>query len=207
MNEKEPVKKFSISKILLEMFSVVFAIILALGVNEWRESAANKKLARGALIKIENEIKSNRDIVKKMLAHNRKYAEKQKIAFESIKEEIKKRKANKTEEQILSKFPFAFMTQTVKNTAWHSANLTHAVEYLDFSIVEALSATYGAQESYSRFNESMLEKLASPGLFRKETMISEFQAYFQSQEMYFQITESLIEDYENCSKVINEDAQ
>ncbi|NOX88305.1 MAG: hypothetical protein GXO77_04705 [Calditrichaeota bacterium] len=200
---KELKKKISVSQLLLEMFSVIFAILLALAVNEWRTVRANENLADEALKKIKKEISSNLEIVKKTLELNRNIKERQKKAFINIRKEILSSSSDNIDKQIRLKFPFAFMTEPVKKTAWNSANLTHAVEYLDFNIVEVLSSTYEGQERYSRFNEKILEKLSSPGLFKKETMISEFQSYFMRLEMYFQITESLIENYELCLKKID----
>ena len=42
---------------------------------------------------------------------------------------------------------------------------------------------------------------------KKETMKSELQAYFMKLKMYFQLTESLIDDYERCLKEIKEQTE
>ena len=85
-------------------------------------------------------------------------------------------------------------------TAWNSSNLTNAVIYIDFDLIQLLSGTYETQGLYSRVNENILERLFSPGLFKQETMKSELQAYFMKLKMYFQVTDSLIKDYELCLK-------
>ncbi|MFQ6606668.1 MAG: hypothetical protein ACE5DP_03315 [Fidelibacterota bacterium] len=191
---REITNKLYISKILLEVFSVTFAVLLALGVNEWRNIRANEKLANEALENIRKELSSNLDVVKEMLLLNKEIVKRQKEAFARIKEKP---------DSDISEFPFAFMVQSVKKTAWNSSNLTSAVRYLDFNLVQHLSETYEGQELYSKVNENILERLSSPGLFKRETMKPELQAYFMKLEMYFQIAESLIKNYELCLEKIN----
>ncbi|NOZ62371.1 MAG: hypothetical protein GXO74_11905 [Calditrichaeota bacterium] len=201
MGEKK--NYFATSKFLLEMFSVIFAILLALVVNEWRTSHANKILAHEALLKIRREISSNHEIVHKLLNMNKLVKKNQLKAYNAIKKEIRTNSSHNIEDHIKQKFPFQFMTQALKKTAWNSSNLTHAVEFFDFSIVEVLSETYEDQKLHTRVNEKILDRLASPGLFKKETMISEMSSFFMLLEMYFQITESLLKEYENCLRVID----
>ena len=195
--------KIPVSKILLGVFSVSFAILLALVLNEWREKTANEKLAKESLVKIRKELSSNYDIVWNNLDKNRKIVENQKKAYLKIITKLENEPSHAAADLIQSEFPFSFMTETIKETAWNSANLTHAVEYLDFDIVELLSATYESQDSYSRWNEKVLERLSSPDLFKKETIKAELLSYFMLLEMYFQMSESLVEEYEVCLKEIN----
>ena len=142
---KDIKKKIPISRLLFEMFSVIFAILLALAANEWRTIRTNEKLANEALKKISKEIVSNLEIVKETLNSNRSIKEKQWKAYLNLKKEIDNYSSTNVDEQIGAKFPFAFMTKSIKKTAWNSANLTHAVEYLDFNIVEVLSGTVNIQ--------------------------------------------------------------
>ena len=51
--------KDTFKKIFIEIISVVFAVLLALGLNHWREDVAEKKLARKALKNIIIEMKGN----------------------------------------------------------------------------------------------------------------------------------------------------
>lgn len=204
---KKVKNRISISKILLEIFSVSFAVLLALGVNEWRNIRANEKLANEALENIRKEILSNLDIAKETLTLNKEIVKKQKMAFLSIKKEIDSNISNSIENDVHSRFPFSFMFSPIKKTAWNSSNLTNAVIYLDFDLVQLLSETYENQELYSRVNENIVERFFSPGVFKKETMKAELQAYFMKSNMYFQVTESLINDYERCLKEIKIEEQ
>ncbi|MCD4773563.1 MAG: hypothetical protein K8R41_09315 [Bacteroidales bacterium] len=201
---KKVKNRISVSKILLEIISVSFAVLLALGVNEWRNIRANERLANEALENIRKEILSNLDIAKETLTLNKEIVKKQKVAFLSIKKEIDSNIPNSIENDVHSRFPFSFKFSPTKKTAWNSSNLTNAVTYLDFDLVQLLSETYETQELYSRVNENILERLFSPGLFMKKTISAELQAYFMKLKMYFQVTESLIDDYELCLKEIKE---
>lgn len=204
---KKAKNRIPFSKILLEIFSVSFAILLALGVNEWRNVRANERLANEALENIRKEILSNLDIAKETLALNKEIVEKQKKAFLNIKKEMDSNVSNGIENPVNSKFPYTFMVSPVNKTAWNSSSLTNAVIYIDFDLIQLLSGTYETQGLYSRVNENILERFFSPGLFKKETMIAELQAYFMKLKMYFQVTESLIDDYERCLKEIEEQTE
>ncbi len=204
---KKVKNRISVSKILLEIISVSFAVLLALGVNEWRNIRANERLANEALENIRKEILSNLDIAKETLTLNKEIVKKQKVAFLSIKKEIDSNIPNSIENDVHSRFPFSFKFSPTKKTAWNSSNLTNAVTYLDFDLVQLLSETYETQELYSRVNENILERLFSPGLFMKKTISAELQAYFMKLKMYFQVTESLIDDYELCLKEIKEQTE
>ena len=203
-NMKKSKNKISVSKILLEIFSVSFAVLLALGVNEWRNNRANERLANEALENIKKEILSNLDIAKETLALNKEIVEKQKKAFISIKKEIESNISNGIENDVHSKFPFTFKFSPVKKTAWNSSNLTNAVIYIDFNLIQLLSETYETQGLYSRVNENIVERFASPGLFMQKTISAELQAYFMKIKMYFQVTEALIDNYERCLIEIQE---
>ena len=203
-NMKKSKNKISVSKILLEIFSVSFAVLLALGVNEWRNNRANERLANEALENIKKEILSNLDIAKETLALNKEIVEKQKKAFISIKKEIESNISNGIENDVHSKFPFTFKFSPVKKTAWNSSNLTNAVIYIDFDLIQLLSETYETQGLYSRVNENIVERFASPGLFMQKTISAELQAYFMKIKMYFQVTEALIDNYERCLIEIQE---
>jgi hypothetical protein len=48
-------------ELLLEVVSVVFAVLLALGVDEWRDARARRDLAERALAAVAGEIRSNAD--------------------------------------------------------------------------------------------------------------------------------------------------
>ena len=53
-------QRLTISNILIESFSVIFAVLLALFVNEWRKDISDDRNASDALGKIIIEIKENK---------------------------------------------------------------------------------------------------------------------------------------------------
>jgi hypothetical protein len=59
-------------EILFEAVSIVFAVLLALGVDQWREERSQQKLAERARAAIVAEIRANRDQLREVRARNQR---------------------------------------------------------------------------------------------------------------------------------------
>ena len=62
----------SIKKALLEIFSIVLAVLLALGVSEWQEDRRESELAAIALENVRMELESNRTTLEVIHENNTK---------------------------------------------------------------------------------------------------------------------------------------
>ena len=56
-------ERLPLAAVGIEVFSIVLGVLLALGVNEWREASANERLARRALTQIRGEVERNERVV------------------------------------------------------------------------------------------------------------------------------------------------
>lgn len=135
-------------KIIIEAFSVVFAVLLALGVNKCNGERQNEELAKRAMENIQEELRNNNEILKTTIAQCER----------SIKEcdsliLLYKKHPEKTE-----KPSFKMSFGVVTSVAWEAAKLTEAINFIDFENTIALSGIYEVHEIYkSRFMEYISE--------------------------------------------------
>lgn len=125
-------------KILVEVISVVFAVLLALGLNHWREEKANEALAEKALQNIIIEIKSNienidSDVEGYEVMYDTLVARKKRIA-----------KGTKTNMSLSYNHPI------LSSSAWEIANTTGAVKDMDIEVMMDLSDLYTFQEIFQK---------------------------------------------------------
>ena len=62
--------KFKLSTVVIEAVSIVLAVLLALGVDEWREGRSQQKQAESALVNIAEEIRANQKTLKQIHENN-----------------------------------------------------------------------------------------------------------------------------------------
>jgi len=63
-------KTWSTPALVLEVFSIVLGVLLALGLSEWADERQNQKLANSALLNIYREVDSNHKTLKIIHANN-----------------------------------------------------------------------------------------------------------------------------------------
>lgn len=129
-------KKGWIGKLLTEFISVVFAVLLALGLNHWREANNDEKLAEKALVNIFLEIQSNQiDVLEEMASYK-----------ERLKEvKVYKDSYDKGESM---RYSLGFNMPMLSDAAWNVANTTGAVKDFDQDLLLELSSIYTFQDMY-----------------------------------------------------------
>jgi hypothetical protein len=177
-------KKLPLTNILVEVFSVVLAVLLALGVNEWRTNKNNEDLGAEAYEKVVKEVERNRSKLDTLLANHKKIL----VEIDSV---ISKLKRNSNE---ISFGQINF--ETPSSTAWEAAKLTAAVNYLEYDRVEMITSVYSTQKVYSDVSDRIFQELVFfvPDKDR-EKMINQF----FKQKVYLNnlilIEEQLIQEY------------
>ncbi|WP_456461470.1 hypothetical protein [Reichenbachiella sp.] len=129
-------KKGWIGKLLTEFISVVFAVLLALGLNHWREANNDEKLAEKALVNIFLEIQSNQKEVE--------------AEIPSYDEQIAEVKVFKDAFDKGEGMPYSlgFNMPVLSRSAWNVANSTGAIKDFDLNMLMELSDIYTFQEMY-----------------------------------------------------------
>lgn len=185
-------KKITISNILIEVFSVVLAVLLALGVNEWRTTKSNENLGSEAFKKIVKEVKKNKDKVDNLLQNHKGIL----ADIDSVIARLKRKNNDLSFGQIIFETP--------SSTAWEAAKLTSAINYLDYEKVEKITSVYATQKTYSDVSDRVFGELVF-FVPNKDREVMKNQMYKQKVYLYnfISIEEQLIEDYKNFLEEIN----
>lgn len=145
-------------KILVESALIVFSILLALGVNQWKGSVENRRLAVDSLHGFEREILRNRERLEGDIPYH--------LGLRSVLTGLESSGTVATPADFRSSLGIdGFRPSPLLDTAWKTALATGALTHMDYETVAALSLTYGMQE---RFQETSNASL--PGLIRNGTV-------------------------------------
>ena len=141
------IDKLPFSSILIEMFSVVFAVLLALGVNEWKNNNSNEELGLEAYKKITKEVEGNKRKISNILEnHNNILAN-----LDSVISHLRQKRDDITFGQMMFETPSA--------TAWEAAKLTNAVNYLKYDRIEKITSVYSTQKIYNDVSDRIFQEL------------------------------------------------
>jgi hypothetical protein len=136
-------------EIALEGLFVVFAILLALAADEWRENQQNAELAERALESIETEMRSNRQELLDSRGPNLEL-------MEGLQEAI----GNGVPETDLQvRFEYSLLS----TAAWQTAQVTRAVHYADYDLVQEIAQLYDLQGLFAESQRGMVEQLSGRG--------------------------------------------
>ncbi len=126
----------SVKSILLEVFSIVLGVLLALAVSEWQEEREKAELAQLALVNIEQELGANLSLLTKIHTNN----------AETIAQAEAARSADDSEAVEESR-QFIPGVQ-VRATAWQAMLSSGISTYVDYDLLLTLSELYSMQSIY-----------------------------------------------------------
>jgi hypothetical protein len=140
-------------QVIFESALIVVSILVALGLDEWREDRQDDEVVRHALSNFFIEIQQNRTSVDDATPFN-----------EGLKNVLAGRYEGN---DIGSVDEFVTMVESyvpagLQSTAWETALATGALAKMDYTLVSALSLTYGLQNRYIEANRTGADELTSP---------------------------------------------
>ena len=134
------ISRLPVQKLLIEVFSIVLAVLLALGMNQWRETLANRALAQTALANIELELRSNQDLLVLLNENNRSVT------------------ASIHNEDVETESSAAFVPGLqLQEIAWNALLSTGVSSYVDYDTVLMLSKLYSVQEVYKELGTQIVQ--------------------------------------------------
>lgn len=141
-------KRELLSKALFESALIVFSILLALAINEWKENRDHERLARQALENFEREIQENSSRVERGIPYH-----------SHLLEAFKKSRS-------VSEIPGwqGIDAPILQDTAWQTALATNALGQIRYDTVSALSRVYTSQKSFEKTSEDVTATLVAQGL-------------------------------------------
>jgi putative cell wall-binding protein len=120
-------------ELLLEAASVVFAVLLALGVDEWRENRSRQALAMRAMDSIVRELQANRRELANIQQVN-------KPELDRINEQVKA-----LEKAVVREIGVSLQLAQLSSAAWQTTQSTEALQLLEFEWLVDVAGTYELQ--------------------------------------------------------------
>lgn len=176
-------KKPWIGKLLTEFASVVFAVLLALGLNHWREAEAERKTAEKALVNIFLEIHTNQEDVADAI-----------VTYQEDIEEVQVYKDSFDKGESME-YSLGFNIPLLSNSAWNVANTTGAIKDFELELLMELSEIYAFQEVYQRNGMAYLQSMNSVEFKKEENAEAVVDSNYDQLRTFKQWSEQLSETY------------
>lgn len=189
-----------IGVVILEVFSVVLAVVLALAANDWRESRATKDLTRISVEAIAEELGANLEAVGQAHEYHGK-------VLEQIRTSLPQN-VTPTEEEAQSLYlelykSGIFRRATVVDAAWVTAQSSGATNGLDFGLALSLSKTYTFQSDYLGMSRSA-RNAAELALYLGASPVHYLFGTYESLNGYWWQEEALIGAYQEALQTIEQ---
>jgi hypothetical protein len=150
-----PTSAFSVwlPRVMFESALITVSILLALGLDEWREDRQAEETIEIAISNFLREIRQNKARVDDAAPFNR-----------GLRDVLSQRYRDG---DISSTTDFidiveSYNTAVLQSTAWETALATGSVTIMDYHLVSALSLTYGLQNRYQEATREGLADLMQP---------------------------------------------
>lgn len=140
-------------RVLFESALITVSILLALGLDEWRENQEDVETMEQAMSNFLREIRQNKARVDDAAPFNR-----------GLHDVLDRRREQGS---ITSTSEFIDIVESynsivLPSTAWETALATGSVTKMEYGLVSALSLTYGLQSRYQQSSRAGLDYLLSP---------------------------------------------
>jgi hypothetical protein len=137
-----------IPEFMIEAFSVMLAVLIALAIDEWREDRANQELAATARANILEEIEANRDELAGVGGLNAALVERIADYVDGVE--------STSADSLSVEFEFALLS----TAAWQTAQMTRAAHFLDYDWMARVARLYNLQKLYDRSQTAVVEHMS-----------------------------------------------
>lgn len=137
--------KIDIRHILIESFLIVFTVLLALALSEWRSNLKEERTKEVVLNNILQEIRDNQSDLKEKMEYHNQMSQKmgQYLNSDSLWSTLQYESAIEAIIQIMDR---GIQVPELQSTAWRSAELSGVVNSFDYETIYVLSNVYKVQE-------------------------------------------------------------
>ena len=150
-------------RVLAESVLIVFSVLLALGVDEWRRDRELAREVREAREAFANEMRGNRDLLtsdryhshhKQMWAHYRALTEAADAQDDARLAELHK--------VTLAQFSNGVWPTPLRDAVWRSLSQSELLRHMQSAEVFLLADTYREQEALDRWHDRMFDAWSHP---------------------------------------------
>ncbi len=190
-------KDRTVASLILEVFSIVLGVLLALAVSEWQEQQDRDELVQLALTNIASEMAANEEILTTLHARNQATIEAAYPQEPAADEELNEEEG--ASDDAAQSAPFSPGVQ-LRSTAWEAMLSSGASSYADYNLLLTLSRTYSRQAIYRDMGLKLVETSMTMAAMAtvnstaidSQQFLDQFSAFFT---MMLQMEETLLEDY------------
>ncbi len=148
-------------RVLFESALIVVSILVALGLDEWRQNRQSEDVIHRALSSFLSEVQQNRIRVEDATPFN-----------QGLRSVLNR---HYVDDNIASVDEFVSMVESyspvvLQSTAWETALATGSLAKMDYTLVSALSLTYSLQNRYQLASRSGFGELTSPQNLAEDTL-------------------------------------
>lgn len=140
-------------RVLFESLLITVSILFALALDEWRQDRQNAENNQKALSNFVSEIRQNKATIDDAAPFN-----------QGLRHVLSKRQEVRNIESVTHFVNIieSYSPVVLRSTAWDTALATGSLSKMDYSLVSALSLTYGLQNRYQELNRTGMSELSSP---------------------------------------------
>lgn len=140
-------------QVLIESALIVISILVALGLDEWRQKREDAETAQQALSNFISEVQQNQARVDDSAPFN-------KGLLDVLKRRYEGSGIDTVEEFVI--MVESYTPLVLQSTAWETALATGSLAKMEYNLVSALSLTYSLQNRYQLATRSGVANLTSP---------------------------------------------
>lgn len=171
----------------VEMLGIVFAVLLALGLEAWREDAEQAERAAAFLKRIEAEISENRSQLQQAISEN-------KAAAEGILKALKNQDYSIETLQPLLRISAG----STNDSAWTAAQMGRSIGKMPVETVTALAGIYDSQSYYEDYVRFFFREFTdvTVGIQIEGNEKVAVQKFLQQMSITISLAEQIVADYD-----------
>jgi hypothetical protein len=148
-------------QVIIESVLIVVSILVALGLDSWRQNREDEEFVRTALSNFEIEVRQNKARIDDAAPFNKglRVVLSQHYGVGDID----------TVDEFV-KMVEIYSPAALQSTAWDTALATGSLAKMEYGLVTALSLTYSLQERYDRSTRAGMSDLISPQFLSEDTL-------------------------------------
>jgi hypothetical protein len=166
-----------------QVFSVVFAVLVALAVDEWWEDRENAELGRRGMAAVAAEISRNLEELQDGFTSD--------TMLTTIDSVIADLQAEREPGEVSINYPVALLS----DAAWETAQVTRAVHFVPLESVIRIARLYDLQEFFARNQEVLTEQIATMGLGSEAELLESMRALRARYRIVVGFRQALMDSY------------